>query len=490
MPSTFIPGADIIGQSFNPFAPGSTSLNGSTLGALRGSIFNFGGGNTLEVPWEGKPSKDAKGDCPDGVDMITSFHSGMGQVVVCNSDMDLSNAVSASVGVSGTYGMFRGSAEASFARTTCVSSSYYYCMVESSVSQYQLQLSNDLITGPGQVGKTLLSNTFLTALAELPTSFDPTDANCCSQFQQFFTLYGTHLIAGVGMGSVGRLVVAIERSFSSQTDNASADVNADYEGMVSGSAQSAIQFSDTSYLQNSQRLFVAQGGDPTLAANLGINPYDGNYGAWLKSVDATNVAAVSVNLIGLWQLSAADACSTAMQQAYNYLTMPALAIPVYLYQESDQKDFFYTAFESTSGGSSAPTQDPIGKSYTFGGIAFYSVPQGLSPTLVGTTKMHRYFNGSNHVYTIDPAAEGLEGYTEQADMYLMVFEPGAQAPNIGGLYRWFCASKAHWYATDSNDAPPPYKKEAAKFEGLCAQVFQSGQFDPFSDSVKAAQGRP
>ena len=481
MASRFIPGVDIIGQGFNPFATDSTSLDSGSEAALRGQLFTMGGGTNASVPWQGNPST-TQGVCPDGVSVLTSFHSGSGQVILCNSDMDLSNAVSASVGVSATYGLFRGSVEATFARQQCESSSYYYCMVEGSTNQYNLQLDEALLFGSGAQGQTKIAAALVTRIAELPMTWNASDPGCVDAYQQFFTQFGTHVISGVGMGSTGRLVVAIERSMETTTYNASLDVQADYAGMVSGSAQSKISFSNSHYLSNTKRMFVAHGGDPNAAAAVGTNPYGGSYQTWADSVTVDTVSAVSISLTGLWELNVAEPCTLAMQAAYQYLTLPSLAIPVYLYCAPNQQDFFYTSFESTSNGGEAATQELIPATWQASGPAFYSIPQGVTPPIPGSTILHRYCNGVNHFYTINPAAEILSGYQEEADKYLVVFDNGATAPNSATLNRWFCATNAHWYTDESGNPPAPYNGQAATLEGPACEVFVSAAYDPFSDS--------
>jgi hypothetical protein len=480
-----MPGADILGQSYNPFAQTTDYVDPN---ALRGAVFELNGGAYQDVPFSYPPGQapatPMRGLVPDGVDVQESDGNTVNSTVaICNSSYDFSLQVGESLGVSGQYGMFRGSVQVQTMSSKCESSSYYYCMMYGKAIQYSLALDSDLLDSSGESGSSILSSAFQANVGSLPPSFDP--ASNVEVFRGFFRTYGTHVITKVGMGCMGRLVVSVQRKSQSNTFNATANVQAEYEGVASGRSQSSIKYTSSSWVSDTERTFSAIGGDPDLGLDLENDPFGQTYARWKSSVAPTNLSAVSITLVALWDLAPLQSVYApqvaALQAAYAYLTVQAQAIPVYQYTASDEHDYMLTAFEDSSLAPGAVAQDNPPKGHTMQGIVWYSLPQAVYvPQSAVMQQFLRFYNGKSFMYTSNPADEALEGYKPQPSKFLVVLTDTTVADGAVPLYRYCATTGAHLFTTNQADAPLPTKEGAARYEGIPCAVFGQLVTDPFS----------
>ena len=326
---------------------------------------------------------------------------------------------------------------------------------------------------PKETTGSIWESTFLDDASRVPASFDPTDAESVASFRDFFTKYGSHVIKSVTVGWRSRLCVSIARSSNITTENASADIKAEYDG-VTGQLGTKMQFKDSNYEKSRQSQFLAIGGDQTLASLASSDPAGEtqvsgqnttNYLNWLLST-AANPAPIQFTLCGMWALGVfTPAQQAVLEGAYNYFALPMSAVPMYGYKYKDTDDYLYTTLENPEG---SPTHINFG-GYDYQGIPFYVLPQDTTWTVA--TKLYRYYNRHVHFFTTDPKADSaiISGgnYTEDTEYYSMVVPLGAtgvETPAFATVYRWELdpnksSGNSHVFGTDPH-APPPDDKQA------------------------------
>ena len=499
-----IPGIDMLGRGFNPFDPNASEL-GST--AFRSSLIDYdyvsqpyqgdSGGNWVVPPGSGDPDTGETFAVPADVS-VTGLWTSNASTETFLSYNAVSSYFSGQAGASGTDGLFSGSAEANFAVSDQSSASYFYGLCETLTQRWSLNLDNAILFNPTKTNGSSLDATFSAAANALPSAFDPTDSSVVQQFQSFFTDYGTHIVGTVYVGSRSRLSVAIQRSSNITTANASLDIKAEYT-VDTGTLGTQAKYQDSNYLSNRTTRFFTIGGDPTLAAIAGSDPAGSadngtttNYLNWLASTGA-NPATIQVNLIAMWQLGAFSASQqAALQQAFNYFSLPNSAIPMYFFQGGYSNDFLFTTLEN-------PEFSHFG-SYSYQDIDCYVLPQ--TTTNPQAITLQRYYNGSYHYYTVDYQVDQSQnppvpydgGYTEDTEYAIKVLPASGYTPCAGSpqaMYRYITQNHGYYVCNGSNTPPPDVSNPLVQNpNGAYFTSFPNPPVDPFSQaSVATARVR-
>lgn len=238
----------------------------------------------------------------------------------------------ASVGLTGSYGFFSGSVQASHSRESYASYTGYNFGFNAFVNPGSLSFYRP--NGVAAI-KAYLVPELLTALNGIGN---------LQQAADFTERYGTHLITGVNLGGALYIGVIANTADESSKMSTSAEVQAEYSAVSSMSAAAkATATLDTKFQSESyQSTIHTIGGSIQAAAKL--NVADPNtFSEWAATCTAESVLGIS-NTIELWEL--AEATSPAgnflklfvqlkvVMQSINYPSYFANTIAILPYQEN------------------------------------------------------------------------------------------------------------------------------------------------------------
>ncbi|MGY3037560.1 hypothetical protein ACVIIV_006730 [Bradyrhizobium sp. USDA 4354] len=496
-----IPGLDLLGSGFNPFDVNASEFAPSS---LRGSLVTFMGAGgtdfmTSAVPYQDDvggiwPIPPGSGDPLAGTAYQVPADVHVGGIFRATSSaqtfstyQQIADYYSVQAGLEGGDGLFWASANSAFSSQNCESSSYFYGIQETLSERWSLTLDNALLYAQSNTNGSSWDAVFSEVAKGLPATFDPTDKSSVDRYQNFFTKYGTHIVASVFVGARSSLSVAIERSSNISQTDASLDISAEYD-LVTGSLGMKSSYKNSNYESSRKSKFLAIGGNETLASLASNAPSAQsntdakltNYEAWIASTGA-NPATIAITLVGMWELCVfPGTVKTALKQAYAYFSLPNSVLPFYSYVGSNSADYLYTTLENPEG---APTEIKF-SSYKLVGTPFYILPQTTSCQTAVT--LHRYYNKSVHFFTTDAASDAAviaEGrYAEDLSYFSKVLplQPqGLQSNALATVYRWALRGGGHCFGLDS-DAPPVPANEIEAAEGEKWTAFAKGPSDPFS----------
>lgn len=239
-----------------------------------------------------------------------------------SSESSYTSQLAASVGVSGSYGMFTGSFEASYGSSVSVDSSYYYTTCIETGEAYTLGFDEgdvDLDNSNPKLNfevSEVLSNAFANIVPD----------NDGSAAQDFFNTYGTHIISGMIMGGqTNYSMYGSQEDFDSESDFSSS-AEAQY-CTVSGSAAFDYETSTSTKNVESQSSLNILGGDTNAASALraAVDTDDAPdaYTAWFNSIPGNEAWYGLTETGGLSLIS--DFCTipetkTYLENVYDQLT--------------------------------------------------------------------------------------------------------------------------------------------------------------------------
>jgi hypothetical protein len=318
-----IPGYDTLGCGFNAFDPQASELAQT---AFRGALVQFqgpGGGDFMQLtapyqkdvggrwtvpaanPGGQEPLTGSVYQVPADVE-VTYIGESIGGQGTFYTYQQIADYFSVQAGVEGGDGLFWGSANSTFSSESFESSSYFYGIYETLVQRWAINLDNALLDVPATTKGSQWDVTFTEDAMTLAAPFDPSNSRCVAAYRDFFTQYGTHVVAGVTVGARSRISVCIKRSTNISADDATLDIKAEYDG-VTGSLNTKASYKNSNYEDNHSSSFLAMGGDQQLATLASDKPAvdagggQTNFEKWLASTD-TDPAAIKVTLVGLWNL--------------------------------------------------------------------------------------------------------------------------------------------------------------------------------------------
>ncbi len=225
---------------------------------------------------------------------------------------DYSSKLSASVGVSGSAGMFSASVSTSFNSEAYESSENSFYTLKKVYHYYRLDLDMERAT----------------LLPQVKADIDNMPPN------QLFDKYGTHYVKSAFIGARVVLNTYINKSEYSNATNFSASLKASY-GAVSGDASVSTDTEESTRKFSSNSSLQIYGGDPLLSGNIlnGLGNKKQNYDAWVAStkvVDGHTLADFgNQGLQAISDLASTPARQADLKKALNeYLESKGTPLPV------------------------------------------------------------------------------------------------------------------------------------------------------------------
>ena len=130
-----------------------------------------------------------------------------------------------------------------------------------------------------------ISEQFLQAVRNLPP-WKAGDPSVKSKYDAFFGNWGTHYIRECFLGTRYQLRVVKEGVSTEAKEKMSANIEAEYGGIVKASAKASYDSSEESanYMRSCDTKCYVRGGDPALAQKLEYSPKDqSKFGEWVDS---------------------------------------------------------------------------------------------------------------------------------------------------------------------------------------------------------------
>ena len=173
-----------------------------------------------------------------------------------------------------------------------------------------------------------ISEQFLQAVRNLPP-WKAGDPSVKSKYDAFFGNWGTHYIRECFLGTRYQLRVVKEGVSTEAKEKMSANIEAEYGGIVKASAKASYDSSEESanYMRSCDTKCYVRGGDPALAQKLEYSPKDqSKFGEWVDSrKEGATDAIVNVRLEDYGTLL--RNCSNQSYQnpvSYTHLTLPTI----------------------------------------------------------------------------------------------------------------------------------------------------------------------
>lgn len=203
---------------------------------------------------------------PDQINVIDDTHAEQSvSTSTFHSTSSYSDHISANAHLSTGFGWFSASASASYSRTVLKDTDDYGAFSSSSlrVNLY------DMVVVPSPY---MLSREARDFLAQLPDDFGVDD------YLPFIHRYGTHYVAAAKLGGSGKMTSAVNKHFSSSSDDTKVSAQASVHFsflQAGGSAQSQVKDASSDFTSSSSFQAVLKGGDPRLGLT--------DWKAWIKT---------------------------------------------------------------------------------------------------------------------------------------------------------------------------------------------------------------
>jgi len=203
---------------------------------------------------------------PDQINVIDDTHAEQSvSTSTFHSTTSYSDHISAKAHLSAGFGWFSASASASYSRTVLKDTDDYGAFSSSSlrVNLY------DMVVVPSSY---MLSGEARDFLAQLPDDFGVDD------YLPFIYRYGTHYVAAAKLGGSGKMTSAVNKAFSSSSDDTKVSAQASVHFsflQAGGSAQSQVKDASSDFTSSSSFQAVLEGGDPRLGLT--------DWKAWIKT---------------------------------------------------------------------------------------------------------------------------------------------------------------------------------------------------------------
>ncbi len=297
-----IPGADVVGFGFN-------ILGEYDISSLTSQLFIHKTNDASEYTYAGITYA-----VPDNLAVVPNSNE-YGTTEVFEGAEQFQNFFSAKAGVSGSYGAFKGQFDAAYANTFNSNTSYWYCLSEASFNCWDLVLEDSSIAW--------LSPNFSEdpSVENLPNVFNNDNKE---EFFQVFRKFGTHYVSQVICGGNMNYYEAVERSYSSNEQEISANASMEYKALfTSAKATSEAEWNQLGQTWANSRVvtIACTGGDASIL-NI-LNPgfgddYSNLYTNWSASVN-TNPAVMQFTLRPLSALFSGQEADAVQQALIAYM---------------------------------------------------------------------------------------------------------------------------------------------------------------------------
>ena len=283
--NTPIPGIQSLGCGFNPFE------NALLRHKRRLWEFDFEGD---EAPYV-SPDRagcyahnGAKYSIARGILFSDEFQEGTSEAEVSETRHEVEEKLAAEANVGGGYGQFSAAFSSSYSFDRSRSQHYSFAS-----KQFTSQLW--IISLAAIPELPLADRDLLATIRTVPPNF----VRSRDWYDRFFTDYGTHFIAAVGVGGRCMLCVSILKAAELTQEKIGAQLDAEYGAYVKASGKVDYSHLDSAYRENRRHQESVFGGDATLAGQLQSG--EGKFQEWTESVKQ-RPGVIRFTLKGMWEL--------------------------------------------------------------------------------------------------------------------------------------------------------------------------------------------
>ena len=298
---------------------------------------------------------DTKQLITDGIESVNAAQVELSDYTVTGSTIsEVSNKLTVKASVEGSYGGFKGEANASFDMETSESSTYEYASTYFDVQKRRASLSKS----PQSLIFDYMTDDAYSAINGLPVETKRGKRNLYGNtregFQRLISDFGTHVIVEAGLGGRLRRSLQVNTSEITSAYDVKAFAKASYDGVVKAEASVDEHFKQ-SYKENAKHIRLTMsvlGGDEALATKLGDEKTFNaeNYEAWKESVTKDNMALVnfsSESLVPLYELvdREAEGGEDRYTALKSYMTDGSVAADFSTYKCGTVTEFDVPSFE-------------------------------------------------------------------------------------------------------------------------------------------------
>lgn len=285
-----IPGIQSLGCGFNPFE------NALLKHKRRLWEFDFQGDDEPYV----SPARagyythnGTKHAIPKGVLFSDEFQEGTSEAEVSETRHEVEQKLAAEANVSGGFGQFSAAFSSSYSFDRSRSQDYSFGSKQFASQLWTLSLAE--IPEP----ELPVAGDLVATIQALPANY----AQSRDWYDRFFTDFGTHFIAAVGVGGRCLLYVSVLKSADLSQEKIGAQLDIEYGAFVKASGK--VDYSDLvkDYRENRRHQERVFGGDVTLAGQLQSG--EGKFQEWTESVKQ-QPGVIRFTLKGIWELFAEE----------------------------------------------------------------------------------------------------------------------------------------------------------------------------------------
>lgn len=298
---------------------------------------------------------DTKQLIADGIESVNAAQVELSDYTVTGSTIsEVSNKLTVKASVEGSYGGFKGEANASFDMETSESNTYEYASTYFDVQKRRASLSKS----PQSLIFDYMTDDAYNAINGLPVETKRGKRNLYGNtregFQRLISDFGTHVIVEAGLGGRLRRSLQVNTSEITSAYDVKAFAKASYDGVVKAEASVDEHFKQ-SYKENAKAISLTMsvlGGDEALATKLGDEKTFNaeNYEAWKESVTKDNMALVNFSdhsLVPLYELvdREAEGGEDRYTALKSYMTDGSVAADFSTYKCGTVTEFTVPSFE-------------------------------------------------------------------------------------------------------------------------------------------------
>ncbi|MEL6683599.1 MAG: MAC/perforin domain-containing protein, partial [Pseudomonadota bacterium] len=251
---TILPGVNALGCGFNPFVDTATQYKPTLLTFdYAGDAAQYQNANAAGTYTD---AAETQYSVPKGVTINPGGAGSQESGDVYESRQEVEESFAAKAGVSGGFGLFSGSVNASYSTSTKATQESYFCRKWRHVSLWSLSLSEHLV----DLNKAV-DPRFIEITKALPSGHK-TEAER-KKWDTFFDRYGTHYIAGCQVGGEATLTVTLQKSQKSTKQSVQADMEIAYGSYFKGTGSASRDKTSDDFRKNSHINKIFEGGKPT-----------------------------------------------------------------------------------------------------------------------------------------------------------------------------------------------------------------------------------
>ena len=268
---------------------------------------------------------------------------------------EVSNKLTVKASIEGSYGGFKGEANASFDMETSESNTYEYASTYFDIQLYRASLSKS----PQSLIFDYMTDDAYSAINGLPVETKRGKRNLYGNtregFQRLISDFGTHVIVEAGLGGRLRRSLQVNTSEITTAYDVKAFAKASYDGIVKAEASVDEHFKQ-SYKENSKAIHTTMdvlGGNKDLALELLADGgfTSANYTAWQKSVQDTAMTIVNFSdhsLVPLYELVdlEAEGGEDRYKALKSYMTDGSVAADFSTYKCGTVTEFTVPSFDN------------------------------------------------------------------------------------------------------------------------------------------------